>query len=165
MIGMYDVRSIANWVLDRADAAGQPVSNMSLNKIVYFIIEKALVERGELLTSAKIEAWEHGPVIREIYHSFKSHGDGPISSRARRFDASTKDLVLANEAIVEQDIELFEEALSAYLHLTAAQLRALSHQPGGPWHRVWWHEGRINPGMEISIDTIHESFSQEARQS
>lgn len=162
---MYDVRSIANWVLDRADAVQRPLSNMSLNKIVYFIIEKALIERGELLTTAKIEAWEHGPVIREIYHSFKSHGDQPISSRAKIYDPSTKSLVLANEVVLEQDSELFEEALASYLYLTAAQLRALSHQPGGPWHRVWWHDGHINPGMEISIDTIHESFSQEARQS
>ena len=162
---MYDVRSIANWVLDQADGVGTQLSNMALNKIVYFIIEKALVERGELLTAAKIEAWEHGPVIREIYHSFKTHGDGPITSRAKCFDSATRSMVVAGEAFEDCDTELFEEALEAYIHLTAAQLRALSHQPGSPWHRVWWHDGHINPGMEISIDTIHESFSQEAKQS
>jgi uncharacterized phage-associated protein len=162
---MYDVRSIANWVLDRADAAVADLSNMALNKIVYFIIEKALVERGELLTAAKIEAWEHGPVIREIYHAFKIHGDGPITSRALRFDPSTRSMMEARDVFGDQDTGLFEDALSAYLHLTAAQLRALSHQPGSPWHRVWWHDGHINPGMEISIDTIHESFSQETKQS
>lgn len=162
---MYDVRSIANWVLDRADAQGRPLSNMAINKIIYFIVEKALVERGELLTGAKIEAWEHGPVFREVYHSFKQHCDAPITSRAKKFDSSTRSMIEASEVFQEDDEELFNGALDAYLHLTAAQLRALSHQPGSPWHRVWWHEGRFNPGMEISIETIQESFSQEARQS
>jgi uncharacterized phage-associated protein len=162
---LYDVRSIANWVLDRADARGRPLSNMAINKIIYFIVEKALVERGELLTAAKIEAWEHGPVFREVYHSFKHHGDEPITSRATKFDSATRSMIEAADAFSNLDEQLFSDALDAYVHLTAAQLRALSHQPGSPWHRVWWHEGRFNPGMEISIDTIHESFSQEARQS
>ncbi|PWG02622.1 Panacea domain-containing protein [Sphingosinicella humi] len=138
---------------------------MALNKIIYFIVEKALIERGELLTAAKIEAWEHGPVFREIYHSFKCHGDGPITSRAHKFDSATRSMVEAKELFGHDDEELFDEALDSYLHLTASQLRALSHQSGSPWHRVWWHEGRFNPGMEISIETIHESFSQEAKQS
>jgi uncharacterized phage-associated protein len=138
---------------------------MALNKIIYFIVEKALIERGELLTAAKIEAWEHGPVFREVYHAFKGHGDGFINTRALRFEAAARTMVEANDTIAKEDEELFQEALNSYLHLTASQLRALSHQPGSPWHRVWWHEGRVNPGMEISIETIHESFSQEARQS
>jgi uncharacterized phage-associated protein len=162
---VYDVRSIANWVLDQADERERPLSNMALNKIVYFIVEKALIERGELLTAAKIEAWEHGPVFREIYHSFKHHGDAPITSRASRFDTATRSMLIASEDFGPIDEQLFNEALNAYIHLSAAQLRALSHQAGSPWDRVWWHEGRFNPGMEISIDTIHESFSQEAKQS
>jgi uncharacterized phage-associated protein len=162
---MYDVRAIANWVLDKSDAVSTGLSNMALNKIVYFIIEKAVIERGQLLTSAKIEAWEHGPVIREVYHAFKDHGDRPIRTRARKFDSDTLALVEARERFDAADIQLFEEAAEDYIRLSAAQLRALSHQPGSPWYRVWWHEGQFNPGMEITVEVIHESFSQEAKQS
>src|SRR5690349_9248551 len=82
----YDVRGVANFVLDRAAKSGVPVTNLSLNKIVYFL-HQAFLENYKLpLVSAKIEAWEHGPVFRELYHQFKNFGAGRITTKAKKID-------------------------------------------------------------------------------
>lgn len=84
-ISGYSVRGIANWILDEADARKLPVTNMALNKLTYFLYESYLINFGAVVTKARIEAWEHGPVFREIYQAFKKYGDKPIKGRATFF--------------------------------------------------------------------------------
>ena len=157
----YSVRGLANWVLDFADEQRRPVSNMALNKLVFFACERLLVERGALLTNAKIEAWEHGPVFREIYQSFKDCDDHPIRSRSRFFSAATGTMELATVHMHGADEAAVKAALSPLLSLSASRLRAISHIEGGAWHRVWWHEGDANPGMEITPALLLEASSLE----
>src|SRR4051794_20001957 len=95
----FSVRALANWILDLADRKDAPITNMALNKLVYFVIEKVLVEQKRLLTEAKIEAWEHGPVFRELYQQFKSFGDNPINDRAKFYDIASGKLEKAPSAV------------------------------------------------------------------
>lgn len=86
----HDVRAVANAVLELAEANGRGVTNLALNKIIYFLHAGYLHERGVPLVSAKIEAWDHGPVFREIYHQFKKFGRDPVEGRATRLDPTTE---------------------------------------------------------------------------
>lgn len=157
----YSVRGLANWILDLADEQGYPVSNMALNKLVFFACERLLVERRALLTNAKIEAWEHGPVFREIYQSFKECADRPIRLRARFFSAATGTMELASVQLRQDDEAAITDAIVPLLSLSASRLRAISHVECGAWHRVWWHEGDANPGMEITPALLLEASSLE----
>lgn len=160
---MYDVRALGNWVLDRADQMGRPVSNLALNKLVYFIYQYFLITRGQILTQARIEAWEHGPVFREIYHSFKGSGSSAITGRASAFDVETKQMICATAKFEDSDIVALEEALNRYIGFDALQLREISHERGGPWDRVW-NSNEPNPGMIISDSIILESVRERSLQ-
>lgn len=153
----YSVRGLANWILDFSEHKGYSQSNMAINKLVYFAVKAILLREHRLLTRAKIEAWEHGPVFRELYHDFKAAGDGPVRTRAKSFDRETHELVQARIELTEHDASSIEEAITPLLSLTASQLRALSHVEGDAWHRVWSYKGRTNPGMEITPLLILES--------
>lgn len=157
---MYDVRGVANWFLDKAAECQIRLSNMALNKLIYFAVERGILEKDIVITNAKIEAWEHGPVFREIYHAFKSFDAGPITSRATRFDSRTRSMVQAHEEF-SSDVEgLLNATFDSYGSLSASQLRAISHQPGSAWDAVWWHEGKVNPGMEITKENIEQSLQR-----
>lgn len=150
----YSVRGLANWILDLADRFSHPITNMALNKLAFFSYEKVLLEDYALLTEAKIEAWEHGPVFREIYHAFKSSGDSPIETRVEFYSVDTGKAELAQ---VNFDNELafkLEEFLAPLLPLRGSRLRNMSHITDGAWHRVWCHDGYANPGMEITPEII-----------
>lgn len=156
----HSVRGLANWTLDYADKVGARLTNMALNKILYFLVEDSLLRSKVLLTSAKIEAWEHGPVFREIYQSFKIFGDRPISGRASFYSAAAESV---QESIVElndAEAERLKSVLDALIFKSASELRRMSHVADGAWFRAWWYEGHANPGMEITPASIIEASGQ-----
>lgn len=150
----YDVRAIANWFLDHQPSSERPFSNLALNKLVYLAVERSLVERHVLLTPARVEAWSHGPVFREVYQAFKDFGDRAITTRAKRFSVDQRQMVEAYEKFSSEDEEFLLKILRRFGERTAAQLRALSHVTGGPWYTVWHYRGHSNPGMEITTAII-----------
>lgn len=161
---LHDVRGIANFVLDQADELGIDVTNMALNKIVYFMHCDFLVEKRTPLVGAKIEAWQHGPVFRELYHEFKQWHDSPIRSRANKVDPYSGDVIKAQLNIEERERLLFIAILRRYVAFSASQLRALSHRAGGPWAKVWGHDGNANVGMKIDNELILELYKPEVLQ-
>jgi uncharacterized phage-associated protein len=151
---MIDVRALANMVLVAAQEGGIQVTNMAINKIAYFVHCDFLIERGEVLVGAKIEAWQHGPVFRELYQEFKRWGDLPIKERATKVDAHTGEIVEAMEVLSVEEYQYLQSLIGRYINFSAAQLRNISHVEGSPWYQVWGHEGRSNPGMKISNELI-----------
>lgn len=157
----HSVRALANWVLDYADELGVSHTNMGVNKLVFFAVEFFLIEKRKLITNAKIEAWEHGPVFRELYQSFKSFGNGPVRGRAKAFSAVTSQFEEVKVSLSPEESSFLKIALAPLMGKTAAELRHISHLPGSAWHRVWWYDGHANPGMEISPSLL--LLSKEAR--
>jgi uncharacterized phage-associated protein len=150
----YSVRGLANWILDHAETVGYRHTNMGINKLVYFAVEAFLVERNALLTNAKMEAWEHGPVFRELYQSFKSYGNGFIGGRAKSFSTASEEFEEAKIHLPPEEEAFLKSAIKPLLSCNASELRALSHREGGAWYSVWWYSGHTNPGMEISATRI-----------
>ena len=161
---MLDVRALANFILDRAEELNVAVTNMALNKLVYFVHCDVLIETGDPLVTAKIEAWQHGPVFREVYHEFKRWGDKPIHGRANRISPITGEVDVATVTFGSSEGERMKAIIDRYIHFSASQLRALSHVSDGPWDRVWKHSGRANPGMQIDNDLIKEAYRTRVRQ-
>ncbi|WP_081856609.1 Panacea domain-containing protein [Sphingobium sp. DC-2] len=161
---MIDVRALANIILDQADSRGIEITNMALNKITYFVHCDYLIENNHPLVKAKIEAWQHGPVFREVYHEFKRWEDSPIRSRATKVDPFSGEVVIAKVQFGEAEGKYIANLIDRYIEFSAAYLRAVSHKEGGPWHVVWGHDGRANPGMKISDDLILQHYSAGARQ-
>lgn len=156
----YSVRGLANWILDHADGLGVQHSNMGINKLTFFAVEAFLIKNNALLTNAKIEAWEHGPVFRELYQSFKSFGNGAVLGRAKVFSVQSEEFEEARIFLLKDEEAFLREALAPYMFCSAAELRALSHQRDGAWYKVWWYEGHANPGMEISPSLLIEIGSR-----
>lgn len=154
---LYGIRELANWVLDFAKLRNIGLSNMSLNKLVFFAYEHALIRHQRKLTNAKIEAWEHGPVFREIYRSFNDFGSKTITSRAKKYNAVTDDLETVVPHLMKPDEDIIREAIEPLVGLSASVLRELSHASDGPWAATWYHEDPANPGMQISDEVILES--------
>lgn len=159
----YDVRAIANWCLDKAESNGFHPTSMWINKIVYFIYETALQNFRIVLTPAKIEAWDHGPVFRELYAQFQS--DAPFH-KLKKMNLQTRQREDAAEDFRELDLKIFDNAWKKYGHLSAAELRRISHQSGSPWDIAWHSGGKSNPGMGIDIGVIlgRNSYPDDGKQ-
>jgi uncharacterized phage-associated protein len=149
-----DVREVANFVLDLADRNDERVTNLSLNKIIYFLHSAYLHQFRLPLVSAKIEAWDHGPVFREVYHQFKNYGRAPISGRARRVNAGTGDYEIAIPTFSAEESDFLNSHAQQLLRISPGKLVDMSHVKDGPWHMARFNNGIINPGVEITNDAI-----------
>ena len=80
----HDARQIANAILDVSSREGFKITNLALNKIVFFAHGWCLATRGEPLVDSVFEAWQFGPVHPQIYRQLKEFRDGPITARLTR---------------------------------------------------------------------------------
>ncbi|MDF2371636.1 MAG: DUF4065 domain-containing protein [Rhizobiaceae bacterium] len=155
-----DVRGVANFVLDVAEADQMTLSNLHINKIVYFLHADYLVAHSRALVSAKIEAWTHGPVFRELYREFKVFGDGPITARAKIVNPHTGEKEIARCNFDPEETKLLEELAKKYVSMKPSALVAQSHIDGGPWDQTWNHEGETNASMRISDELIRRWYGR-----
>lgn len=160
----YDVRAIANFVLDYADQRRRRLTNMTINKIVYFLHAEYLAKTGRPLVSAKIEAWQYGPVFRELYSEFKKFGGEPIDGRATAMNPTTLVRETSIASFDSEDAALLEELTEHYSKMSASALVDLSHVSGGPWHQVYaGQDGELVPGMRIADNRIRDFFAKQTR--
>jgi len=152
-----DPRSIANFLLDEAQAQGLEITNLALNKILYFCHAWYLAQYKLPLLSTTFEAWDHGPVIPSVYHQFKRHKNGPISSRATMIDLDTGLDVIARASLELEEKAYLRKMLAFYGVRTGSTLRNMSHEPGAPWDQV--RQQAPEPGMVIPDRIIAEYFS------
>ena len=159
----YDVRAVANEVLRLADEQQRGISNLALNKIIYFLQAAYLHRTQTPLVSAKIEAWQHGPVFRELYHQFKKFGREPIMGRATRLDPRTSSLIEVTDELTPADAEFVRTNAQDLMRLSPGKLLDMSHVTDGPWYKARFGEGTINPGVEITADLILSVARTQAR--
>jgi len=159
----YDARAIANILLDLADTQDVKLTNLSINKLIYFIHAWYLARTGTPLISAKIEAWDYGPVIREVYSEFKRYEAAEIKGRASRFDVDKLQRTLVTDSVAPDDMLFIQDQFRRYGHLSASKLVGMSHEKGGPWDLVFNAAGKTNPGMEISNELIQAYFVRQTR--
>lgn len=152
-----DARGVANFLLDAAAEKDWPLTNLALNKILYFAHAWHLAKHGEALLAPPFEAWEHGPVIPSIYHQFKSNKNQPISNRATKIDLDTGEDVRVRVELSESCKVYLREMLDFYGDKPGSVLRNMSHEKGAPWDNVWSTGGT---GMQIPDDLIAAYFSE-----
>jgi uncharacterized phage-associated protein len=155
----FDARSVANAILSFAEEYNFAVTQLSLQKIVYFTHGRFLTERGHPLVQGAFEAWPYGPVHPLLYESFKASGAHQITERANR-----KDIMSGSLSVVEEprdsSIRLFiRETAAQYLKLTPGRLVDLSHAPRSPWDvATQSDEGSRKYGMRIPNEMIRDLF-------
>jgi uncharacterized phage-associated protein len=159
----YDVRGVANFVLDLAESEGLALSNLSINKIVFFLHAYFLVQFGRPLVSAKVEAWNYGPVFRELYREFKSFGEQPITGRAYHISPEDGDRKLCTYDFSDDERSVLQQTARKYIHLSPRALVAMSHEKDGPWDQVWNHVTLANASMSISNEIIKDWYDKAAR--
>lgn len=156
----FDGRQVANFVLDYADGQGWGVTNLALQKLVYFCHAWMLVKTGVPLVRHEFEAWEYGPVLQYLYREFKPFGSSRITSRCRGLNRNSGQIEVVAYDFDAATIEILETVLSFYGRMSPSKLVDLSHAEGGPWHSVWNHDGIVNPGMRIENERIRDYYSR-----
>ena len=135
----YDPRAVANLLLDLAAREDDPpltISNLALQKLLYFAHGHFLMRTQKPLVSGAFEAWTYGPVHPAVYQAFKSEGGRPITIRANARDVITGAVAALPDIDDVEVRRVLRNVLRSYGHLSPGRLVDISHAPRGPWATV-----------------------------
>lgn len=159
--------AVANHLISLAEANGAHLTLMKLLKLVYFAHGWHLAIADEPLIGEKVEAWQFGPVVPDVYHGFKRHGASPIKEPFKEIDLDCwgrdKKIVWTAPRIECSEFltAFFRMLWTVYGPMSAYQLSALTHKADTPWHYIW-HEGggSLQKGTDIPDELIKEYFKE-----
>ena len=112
--------AVADYFVRFAHEVGDPITNLKLQKLVYYAQAWHLALHGEPLIAEGFQAWVHGPVCHSLYQRFKRYGWNPISE-----DVTPSDLPEEVEAHLR-------EVMEVYGGYSAWDLERLTHSED-PW--------------------------------
>lgn len=76
---IYSALDIAKYVINKCTMEKQPISNLQLQKILYFLQRQYITNNGTVLFNDEIQAWQFGPVVPEVYFQYCGFGSMNIS--------------------------------------------------------------------------------------
>lgn len=101
------------------------MTNLKLNKLVYFAQAISLKQYGVPLFSDEIQAWSYGPVEPEVYRTFQKYGKDVVRHPEGSYETST------------QLVDVAQKVMETYGELTAFDLVRISHREGSAWRSVY----------------------------
>jgi uncharacterized phage-associated protein len=117
---MTTAQQVADYIVWSSHESGSFLSNLKLQKLLYYVQAWHLAVYGRPLFPEKFQAWIHGPVIPEIYRRYEGYQWRNIDEGAER------------PALDERTIEFIEEILEEYGPLDARRLEYLTRRED-PW--------------------------------
>lgn len=75
---MYHALEIAKYVIDKCFKEGAPVTNLRLQKLLYFIQLESYKKKSIFMFDDDLYAWQFGPVVPEVYYEYNMYGGSPI---------------------------------------------------------------------------------------
>ena len=117
---------------------GERLTNLKLQKLLYYQQGYHLAAFGTPLFSENIEAWMYGPVVPEVYDIFSGFG------------SSTLPDVDSDIQLSDQEEILFNQVYDAYREFSAIGLMNRTHAEK-PWIEATPHDrGTIIPQQSMS---------------
>jgi uncharacterized phage-associated protein len=155
----HDPRAIANLMLDEADLRGIEVTNLALQKLLYFAHGLYLTQTKKPLVTGYFEAWKYGPVHPSIYNAFKEEGPSAITSRAKGKDPLTGRPRSIRKVDDYEVVDLVRHLLRSFGTMSPGRLVDLSHAKNSPWdYIVDKSRTSVAFGLQIPDSVILDRF-------
>lgn len=142
-----DVNTVANYFIRRAHDAGEPISPLKLQKLVYYAQAWYLAIHGKPLMDEEFQAWVHGPVNPRLYSRFRGYGWQPIQED------------VAVPKLRKEVVEFLDEVWDVYGGFTAVALERMTHNER-PWKAA---RAGLPPdaasNAEISQESMREYYA------
>ncbi len=143
---MIPAIEVARYFLSLTDEdAGDTISNLKLNKLLYYAQGFHLSIFNEPLFPESIEAWAHGPVVADIYHNYKEYVSTPIPAEEVNFELFNPD-----------KREFLNEIYCEFGQYSGWKLREMTHDEP-PWADAYDED---TPDTVITNEALSDYFQE-----
>lgn len=138
---------VADFFINFTHEVGDPITNLRLQKLVYYAQAWYLAIYGERLIDDQFEAWVHGPVCPALYRRFRDYRWNPITEE------------VPAPVLPPKVSEHLEEIMDVYGSYSAWDLERLTHAER-PWLSARGDLAPDEPAAEaISEDEMREFYA------
>lgn len=127
---MVSALDLAKYIITKCVEGKCPISNLQLQKILYYIQAWSLKSNGNAIFDDEIEAWTFGPVVPEVYYHFCGFGASSINVRYNNVLSRIPDLLGPN-------IDGIDKLIQEKRKLNPWDLVEETHRKGYAWDIVY----------------------------
>ena len=134
---MEKALAVANEIIILGKAAGDPVTQMKLQKLMFYAHGWHLVFEDAPLIDQQFEAWKFGPIVPSVYRIFRHHMMAPIevlgtevreTYGGRLVETAPPPIPSSSDAAA-----LLRRTWEVFGKYTGGQLTGMTHAEGTPW--------------------------------
>lgn len=133
---VHSAVDVANYIVNYCIDREHPVSNLKLQKLLYYVQAASLVNSNTSIFSDEISAWKYGPVVEPVYHKFKIYVDKSITEKVTErgmFLLENDQEVYDPSALFSDDEKtLISKVIDSYDNYTAIGMVKKTHKED-PW--------------------------------
>lgn len=144
-----DALDVSSYIINYCTKRDYLMSNLKLQKILYFSQAYFLLSKHEPCFDDTIEAWDIGPVIPAAYKEYKKYGSGNIWIMNHCLEEDCY-----NDIILDDDKKLICAVVDRFADYSAADLARITRNQS-PWMDAYVP----NRHNEITVKAIEEYFS------
>jgi uncharacterized phage-associated protein len=133
---------VAKYLIRYSCDKKSPISNLKLQKLLYYCQGWHLGILSAPLFHDPIQAWVHGPVVPNVFQEYRQFRWSPITAEVKSPD------------LPAQSGEIVDAVLQEYWGFSAAQLEQLSHNED-PWKIA---RGGLPPDFPCTREITHVSM-------
>ena len=135
----YSAIKVSQYIIKYSNENNLNISNLKLQKLLYFIQSHFLIQKNEICFTDEIKACDLGPIVQDVYDEYKRFGAGNIPFVFVSYEIS-------KDSIKENDRKLIEEVIDEFSTFTASELSDLIKSQD-PWIKTY------KRGKKVNIDT------------
>lgn len=120
---VYKAIEIAKYIINKCTNDQHPISNLQLQKILYYI-QKAFLENNLIAFYDDFEAWQFGPVVPTVYYLYCGFG---ASNIRKHYDS----------VIQEDFVAIINPIIEKKRCLNPWDMVADTHTPGKAWAQIY----------------------------
>ena len=121
---MYTALDLSKYIVSKCVEDGHPISNLQLQKILYYI-QVHFLTHNSIAFSDAIEAWQFGPVVPNVYYYYCGYGAMPIT-----FPYRSITIEAPNKKIIDEIVEKKRE-------MDPWELVEETHKKNGAWEKIY----------------------------
>lgn len=138
----YNASEVAEYIIARCHQKHEAISNLKLQKILYFVQAQFIVKLGVPCFDNIMQAWNYGPVVPDVYRKYRGYGNTNIPSFGGKKFHFEKDEQRTLDATIDRASEY-----------AASQLVEIAHNQC-PWIDAYKKADRI-----ITPESIKKFFT------
>jgi Uncharacterized phage-associated protein len=144
--------------------AVKPMSHLKLQKLVYLAYKEYLFKYKSSLFEEKIVAYKYGPVVEEVYQTFKEYGADAIKidDKTDNVEYLLKNIHLPQamgRMLLVKDVEkivpILFKIIDNYGDFSGGELVDYTHSEKGPWETVYEPYANRKITDEVILSQAH----------